>query len=288
MISIIIPIYNVEQYLSKCVDSVLSQSYKDMEIILVDDGSTDNCPSICDEYSRKDNRITVIHKQNGGLSDARNVGKKIAHGEWIFFLDADDWIEQNSIDTLYRCANENDCDIVQGNFYYTYSDHLLCRYESSQEHLNHFLSRSEAIKELIINERIKNFAWGKLYRTSIVKMFDFPLGKFFEDSYWQHLIFHQINKYGIVDVPLYFYRQRMDSISGKPTDRYDDLIEGYRCRLEFIEKHYPQYEDLMRRMYQKIYELKYPKQDLLSYCSRFIMRVKEKFFPVSRFKRIEL
>ena len=288
MISIIVPIYNVAQYLSKCVDSVLLQSYKDLEILLVDDGSTDKCPSICDEYTKKDDRITVIHKTNGGLSDARNAGIKIAHGEWIFFLDADDWVEQNAIETLYCFARENDCDIVQGNFYYAYKDYLLYRFESSMESRNHILNRNEAMKELVVNERVKNFAWGKLYKASIVKNFVFPVGKYFEDSYWQHLIFHQIDKYGIVDDPIYFYRQREDSISGKPTDRYDDLIEGYRCRLDFIDNYYPQYADLMRKMYQKIYELKYPKQDLLSYCSRFIMRVKEKFFPVSRFKRIEL
>lgn len=288
MISIIVPIYNVEQYLSKCVDSVLSQSYKDMEIILVDDGSTDNCPSLCDEYAKKDNRITVIHKKNGGLSDARNAGMKKAHGEWIFFLDSDDWINDKALETLYFFAVEKDCDIVQGNFYYAYNDHLLYRCESREEQSKHILNRNEAMKELIINQRVKNFAWGKLYKSSFIKTIDFPVGRFYEDSYWQHLIFHKIDKYGIVDVPIYFYRQREDSISGKPTDRYNDLIEGYRYRLEFIEKYYPQYAYLMRSMYQKIYELKYPKQDLLSYCTRFIYRVKEKFFPVSRFKKIEL
>jgi len=288
MISVIVPIFNVEQYLSKCVDSLLSQSYKDLEIILVDDGSTDHCPTFCDEYAKIDNRVIVIHKINGGLSDARNVGMKIVHGEWIFFLDADDWIDNNALEVLYHFAVDNDCDIVQGNFYYTYNDHLLYRCESRREHVNHILNRSEAMKELIINERVKNFAWGKLYKTSLVKTVDFPIGKFFEDSFWQHLIIHRTNKYGIVEDPLYYYRQREDSISGILTDRYDDLIEGYKHRLEFIEINYPQYTDLMRRMYRKIYELKYPKQDLRSYCSRFFARVKDKFFPVSRFKRIEL
>ena len=288
MISIIVPIFKVEQYLSKCVDSVLSQSYKDIEIILVDDGSTDNCPSLCDEYAKIDNRVIVIHKKNGGLSDARNTGMKTAHGEWIFFLDSDDWIDDRTLEILYLFAIENGCDIVQGNFYYTYNDYLMYRCENSKEQVAHVLNRSEAMRELIINERVKNFAWSKLYKSSLVKKVDFPIGKFFEDSYWQHLIFHRIDKYGIVNDPLYYYRQREDSISGKITARYDDLIDGYRQRLEFVEINYPQYTDLMRRMYRKIYELKYPKQDLRSYCSRFFARVKDKFFPVSRFKRIEL
>lgn len=284
MISIIVPIFNVEQYLSKCVDSVLSQSYKDMEIILVDDGSTDSCPSICDEYTKKDNRITVIHKKNGGLSDARNAGKKIARGEWIFFLDADDWIDYKTIETLYHFAIENDCDIVQGNFYYTYNEYLMYRSENSEEKSNHILNRTGAMKELIINKRVKNFAWGKLYKTNIANGFDFPVGKYFEDSYWQHLIFHQIDKYGIIDVPLYYYRQRKDSISGQLSSRYDDLIEGYRSRLEFIKVHYPQYVGIMVKQYKDICELKYPSKGVLAKLFRFYMRIYKRLFSDEQFR----
>lgn len=284
MISIIVPIFNVERYLSKCVDSVLSQSYKDLEIILVDDGSTDNCPSLCDEYAKKDNRITIIHKKNGGLSDARNAGMKMARGEWIFFLDSDDWIDGKALETLYCFAIEKGCDIVQGNFYYAYNNHLLYRCESSEEQSNHILNRNEAMKELIINKRIKNFAWGKLYKTNIANIFDFPVGKYYEDSYWQHLIFHQIDKYGIVDVPLYYYRQRKDSISGQLSSRYDDLIEGYRYRLEFVKVHYPQYVDIMVKQLKDIYELKYPSKGVFTKLLRFYMRIYKRLFSKEQYK----
>ena len=118
MISVIIPIYNVAQYLSQCMKSILSQSYNDLEIILVDDGSADECPRLCDEYEAGDARVRVIHKKNGGLSDARNAGMRIAKGEWIYFVDSDDWLDINAIQKLYQFAVDNHCDVVQGGLYY--------------------------------------------------------------------------------------------------------------------------------------------------------------------------
>ena len=288
MISIIVPIYNVSLFLSQCLDSILSQTYKDLEIILVDDGSTDNSSIICDEYAEKDVRIKVIHKINGGLSDARNVGVKNAHGEWVFFVDADDWIKDNAIEVLYDFAVEKDCDLVQGNFYYAYHDYLLYRCVTQEEHNMHILDRSESMKELIINDRIKNFAWGKLYRISLIEDFEFPVGKYFEDSFWQHLVVNKIKRYGMVDEPLYYYRQRDGSISSKMSERFDDLIEGYKLRLDFIKQNYPQYYDLMKIQFQKIVELKYPKNDFLSKVNRFVKRVKARVCPSVHYKKISL
>ncbi len=111
LISIIIPVYNVEQYLHRCVDSVLNQTYKNLEIILVNDGSPDNCPFICDEYAKKDKRIIVVHKENGGLSSARNAGLEIVQGEYISFIDSDDWIHENYIEILYKNLHEKKADI---------------------------------------------------------------------------------------------------------------------------------------------------------------------------------
>lgn len=288
MVSIVIPVYNVEQFLPQCIDSVLSQTYKDLEIILVDDGSTDSCSSICEQYRNKDHRITVLHKINGGLSDARNAGTKIAHGDWLFYLDADDWITENAIGVLLSIAIQHSCDIVQGNFFYAYKDHLLYRSENSKERAKHILNREEAMRELIINDRVKNFAWGKLYKASIVKNFDFPKGKYFEDSYWQHLIVNQIERYGIVEAQLYYYRQREGSISNRISDRYDDLIEGYKERLEFIKCHYPQFTDLMIKSYRKVFAQKYPSRGVIPQIKRFCRRVKSCLFPTARYIRIEL
>ena len=226
MISVIIPIYNVAQYLLQCVDSVLSQSYQDLEIILVDDGSTDDCSRMCDEYETKESRVRVIHKENGGLSDARNEGMRIANGEWIYFVDSDDWVDHDAIRKLYQFAVENHCDVVQGGLYYAYYDHLLYRKASKKEQKKTILDRHDAMRELIINDRVKNFAWGKLYKTDLIKDLYFPVGKYFEDSFWQHLVIDRVNRYGIVDESLYFYRQRGDSISGQPSNRLTDLLEG--------------------------------------------------------------
>lgn len=176
MVSVVIPIYNVAQYLSQCVDSVLSQSYQDLEIILVDDGSTDECPKICDDYQQKDVRIRVVHKENGGLSDARNAGMKKATGEWTLFVDSDDWIDQEAIAKLYQFAIENRCDIVQGNVYYVYADHLLYRQASRKEQKNNVLSCQEAMRELLINDRVKNFAWESCTRQTSSRIWIFLLG----------------------------------------------------------------------------------------------------------------
>ena len=277
MISIIIPIYNVSKYLSQCIDSVLFQSYTDLEIILVDDGSTDDCPKMCDNYREQDSRVRVIHKKNGGLSDARNVGIKIATGEWTFYLDSDDWLDKETIAKLYRFAIDNDCDVVQGNMYYAYDDHLLYRQAKRNEQKKNVLSRYEAMRELIINDRVKNFAWGKLYKTNIIKDLDFPVRKYFEDSFWQHLVIDRVERYGIIDEPLCYYRQRGDSISGTPSNRLNDLLEGNRVRMSFIREKYPELLPLMKKKYDELYEQINPSSGMLNQCRRFFLRVINRF-----------
>ena len=284
MISIILPIYNVEAYLPQSVESVLNQTYKDLQIILVDDGSNDGSSSLCEEYAKKDTRIKVIHKSNGGLSDARNVGTEAATGEWIFYLDADDWMELSTLEMLYDFAVRNNCDVVQGGLYYAYPDHMLKREEKEPV----VLDRNAAMRELIVNDRVKNFAWGKLYKASLVKDLKFPKGKFYEDSYWQHLVMDRVTRYGIIDTPLIYYRQRIDSISGALSDRYDDLIEGYAVRLQFIQEKYPQFTSLMKERCEAIKDLKYPKKGLVASLKRFIQRVKDRFFPSVKYISIPL
>lgn len=277
MISVIIPIYNVDQYLSQCMQSVLSQSYKELEIILVDDGSTDKCPALCDEYEKKDARVRVIHKKNGGLSDARNVGMKMATGEWVYFVDSDDWLPQDAIQKLFHFARENYCDVVQGGLYYAYQNHLLYRKASEKEQKQTVLGRNEAMRELIINDRVKNFAWGKLYKFDLLKDLPFPVGKYFEDSFWQHLVMDRVERYGIIDEPLYYYRQRGDSISGTPSNRLNDLLEGNRVRMSFIREKYPELLPLMKKKYDELYEQINPSSGMLNQCRRFFLRVINRF-----------
>ena len=245
-VSVIVPIYKVEKYIHKCINTILSQTFTDFELILVDDGSPDKCGEICEQYALNDSRIKVVHKENGGLSDARNVGIDVASGKYIYFIDSDDWIASDSIVSLLNFAEDNNCEIVQGGFYYTYEENLLYSNGHIKENSEPFcIDKTEAIKGLIQNEHIKNFAWGKLYLTSIVKKHKFIKGVFFEDSYWQHLILHEITKYGIIPSPLYFYRQRTNSISGEFSIKNLDLLKGYEERISFIKMYYPQFYELM-------------------------------------------
>lgn len=274
MISVIIPIYNVFPYLPQCIDSVLSQTYEDLEVILVDDGSVDGCSDLCDEYVQKDRRINVMHKENGGLSDARNVGLSVAKGEWVYFVDSDDWLDTNAIEKMYDYAITNHCDVVQGNMYYVYKDYMLYRKATKKERKKNLLKRDEAMRELIINDRVKNFAWGKLYKKEMMQDLLFPVGKFFEDSYWQHLVIDRVSCYGIIDEPLYYYRQREDSISGIRSDRLNDLLEGYENRMNFIQKKYPELLSLMRKKYNRLKEQIIPSCSAVSYIKQFIQRIK--------------
>lgn len=276
MISVLVPVYNVQPYLAQCVESIRSQTFYDLEIILVDDGSPDECPKLCDDYAVEDERIKVIHKSNGGLSDARNAGVKVAGGEWIYFADSDDWLNTAAIQKLYDFAIANDCDVVQGNMYYTYSDHLLYRKATRRERKANILLRDEAMRALIVNDRVKNFAWGKLYRTELIKDLEFPVGKFFEDCFWQHLVIDRVVRYGIIDEPLYYYRQRADSISGGRSDKKKDLLEGYSIRLDFIRNKYPDFENLMKRKYDELYHSLYVSDSYMTGFIKFLTNISKR------------
>ena len=237
-LSIIIPVYNVQDYLSHCLDSLYAQTDGTVEVILVNDGSTDGSLNICRKYADLHSNTIIIDKENGGLSDARNAGTKVATGDYIYYLDSDDWLAPNAIKALHDYALENDCEIVQGGFYYAYDDHLLYDNKYKKPFV---LNRHEAMFELIKNDYVKNFAWGKLYRADIVKKYLFPKGKYYEDSYWQHLIVHECKRYGVLPTPLYYYRQRNSGISGEFSLKNLDLLRGYEERLIFVQGTYPEY-----------------------------------------------
>ena len=239
-ISVILPIYNVEPYLRQCVDSIGLLGHEDVEIILVNDGSTDGSPEICAEYAQKWNNVILINKANGGLSDARNWGTEAAKGDFIYYLDSDDWLAPDAIEILYRFAQENNCEVVQGGFYYAFPDYLEFDDRWLKDDDKPFvLNREDAMLNLMRNRFVKNFAWGRLYKAEIAKKYQFPFGKYFEDSYWQHLIINEINRYGVIPAPLYYYRQRRDSISGRSGKKILDLFRGLEEQLAFVSKHYP-------------------------------------------------
>ncbi|MBP3880125.1 MAG: glycosyltransferase [Lachnospiraceae bacterium] len=236
-VSVIIPVYKVEKYLSECIGSVINQTFSNLQILLVDDGSPDLCGQICDGYAKKDPRILVIHKENGGLSDARNAGMKKAAGEFIYFLDSDDWIEPDTIERLMEAQRRTDADLVFAGFRYTYPD----REDRAADAFDgeHLLTNFEAMQALA-DGSIQTFAWGKLVRSEIAKRYPFPVGKLFEDHFWTHRVLGDVEK--VLHVPGEFvhYRQREDSISYSFDLRRLDVLLGWYCRIRFFEERYPE------------------------------------------------
>jgi glycosyltransferase involved in cell wall biosynthesis len=249
-VSIVVPIYKVERYLRRCVDSLLNQTYSNIEIILVDDGSPDNCGKIADQYAKKDPRVKVVHKKNGGLSDARNYGMQYVTGEFTLFVDSDDWLDYQMIQNMVTISVECKADAVQSAFYYAYDDYLLFdnRY-GSKDDSPIVLGNKLLMSELIINERVKNFAWGKLYKTELIREIPFKKGVLFEDVFWTHQVMHRIKKYVIQHQPMYYYYQRSDSIVANYTTRNLDIIKGLKERHSFIQE---QYQELTNQSYKEI------------------------------------
>ena len=181
LISIIVPVYKVEKYLKRCVDSILTQTYLNMEIILVDDGSPDNCGAICDRYKETDNRVVVIHKRNGGLSDARNTAIPLAKGEYISFIDSDDWISSYYVEHLYEAVAKCDADIGISWFENVFEGKAL--QSKSEEALSNYecLTAEECLKKLLYQMALKFALGGNCIRLHLIKDLRYPVGKLYED-----------------------------------------------------------------------------------------------------------
>ncbi len=237
LISVIIPIYKVEKYLDNCVKSVVEQTYRNLDIILVDDGSTDTCPEICDRWAEEDNRIRVIHKKNGGLSDARNSGINIAKGKYFVFVDSDDYISIDYIEEMYK-KMKADVDIVcTGYARVTDSGDIL----KKSHVINGTFTRNEAMAELVENGVITTTAWGKIYRAELFSDLRFDCGKYHEDMYIMHKILHRARKVSVIEKGVYYYRVNNQSITGvKFTSKHQDAVYSQLERLEFIKNNYPE------------------------------------------------
>lgn len=211
-VSIIVPVYKVEKYLAKCVDSILNQTYKNFELILVDDGSPDNCGKICDEYAMKDERIRVFHKENGGLSDARNYGIKKAKCEWIVFIDSDDYIKEDYIETLIKIC-EDDCQIGIVSYSYIYEDYKEKKY-SHKNKIKKYNSK-EALITMLYQKEFDTAAWGKIYKRELFDEIEFPVGKIYEDISTIYRVILKSDKVAYCNSKKYMYLQRKDSIMGR-------------------------------------------------------------------------
>ena len=209
LISLIVPVYKVEEYLDKCVESIVNQTYKNLEIILVDDGSPDNCPKMCDEWAKKDKRIKVIHKENGGLSDARNTGIDIAKGEYITFIDSDDYIEYNYVDFLYKNLDENKADISMGKQYVRYPEKVI----NTGSGKVYIVNPHDCFDKLLYGEDFDVSATIKLYKKELFKTIRFPKGRIYEDAATTYKLIDKSKKIVLNSMPIYNYMIRRDSIS---------------------------------------------------------------------------
>lgn len=252
-VSIIIPAYNVEMYIGNCLKSILHQTFNDIEVILINDGSKDQTLSICEQFIGKIPNLNIINKSNEGQAIARNVGTQEAVGNYICYIDADDWISPRFIETLYQNAIIYNADIIQCNHFYAYDNYVMCKPNRNGINRIKLLSKETAIEELIIHKKIQNFPWGKLIKRHIAQNCLFPIIKNFEDVYWFHKIIYNSSNYVILNQYLYYYRQRVGSMTASFNETSLLLLDGVECRLDFINKNYPQLSKLMFQSYFKTF-----------------------------------
>lgn len=275
LISVIIPVYKVEKYLDKCIESVVNQIYKNLEIILVDDGSPDNCPTICDEWAKKDSRIVVIHKENGGLSSARNAGVAIAKGEWVGFVDSDDYIAPNMYEKMLFAAQKSGAELCVCGMKWINED--------GSEYKD--VMQSPIINEVLIKEQVflkfcrdDYFYYvtsvNKLYKRELFERVTFPEGRLHEDEFTAHHFFNACEKIICVQDELYFYVQRQNSIMNS---------EYSIKRLDGARAFYDRY--LFFKQTQRKYEAKTTAKWLYhvmlgSISQADIIKYKKEFFPL--------
>lgn len=247
-ISVIIPVYNAEKYLHRCVDSVLNQSYTDFEILLVDDGSPDTCGKICDEYAEKDSRIFVIHKKNGGLSDARNTGINWFYeqnrSDYITFLDSDDWLHPEYLRVLMNGVTENDVKISVCN-YKRVTD------ETPHENYDNIEYELTSPEDFLVNHSWQyNYACFKLYHKSVFHDVRYPLGKNFEDTFTTYKVLHKCEKIAYTDLQLYYYFINEQGITRSPWKPSELVIfDAMQEQMQFYK------EKSLQKAFEKEFQL---------------------------------
>lgn len=232
-ISVIVPVYNVEYYLEKCIQSICTQTYSRLEIILVDDGSTDRSGRICDQWAQQDPRIKVIHKENGGLSDARNAGIEAASGNYYMFIDSDDTICPDMAERLYAAATRQNCEIAVCNMVRIYDD-------GSTEPFYHPVDILTVLDGLQRFETLcQPSVCNKMFLAELFRDIRFPKGKYYEDTFVYHILAHRASRIALTGHDGYFYLSRKESILGQPqySDRYFDFVEAVYNRMTYLAGH---------------------------------------------------
>lgn len=273
MVSVIIPAYNVEQYVERCVYSVTKQTYRNLEIILVDDGSTDCTGIICDKLAKEDNRISVIHKTNGGLSDARNAGIDVSRGEYISFVDSDDYIASDMLEHMMNAMCETDISMVVVGFWKQSGDAR----EYCGPTTERVVSSEEALKDIYIGHEIYPASWNKLYRRALFNNNRFAVGMINEDSEIITKLLMECNRVALVSKPLYIYMIREGSITQSSFSSKDyNGIKAYRTAVAVCKKRkksllpYARYYETSR-IYNTYIELVTSDERMIKY--RFLLRV---------------
>ena len=212
IISVIIPVYKVEKYLDRCINSAVNQTYPNLEIIVVDDGSPDRCPQLCDEWAAKDSRIRVVHKNNGGLSSARNAGLDLCQGEYLCFIDSDDWVSNDMVEVLLKHCQTNQTKLAICGRYDIYEelDRQIIGKNPCQDNV---IDPKTAVSQMLTGKEFDCSAWGKLYHRSLWQNVRFPVGRIYEDIAVLYKVVLTTDRVAIVSKPMYFYLKRPDSIT---------------------------------------------------------------------------
>ncbi|MFI3283607.1 MAG: glycosyltransferase family 2 protein [Erysipelotrichaceae bacterium] len=279
LVSIVVPVYNVEKYLKECVDSLIQQTYSHIEIILVDDGSPDQSPLLCDELAKKDHRIIVIHKANGGLSDARNKGINVSKGQYITFVDSDDYVNANFISSMIEQIKKVQSEICIAN---------VNQDSDTSDVVTHTITREKALKYLSTRSWVLSIACAKLYKKSLFENIHFPVGKLHEDEFVAHRLFSECKTISYTNQSTYFYVRRDESITTRvqPIQSYLDGLEAFLQRTDFYirEKYYTEaflalhnaYGNFVQAIMHKDRKIISFKVLIKSCNQRFIALIKEK------------
>lgn len=246
-LSIIVPIYKVEKYLDKCVESILEQTFTDFELILVDDGSPDSCGEMSEKWAQKDARIKVIHKKNGGLSDARNAGIDIAEGDYIGFVDSDDFIKPDMFEVLVKNLEGNNADISICGYVDVYANGMK---NGSDDRSVYVWNQKEAIEHILMGKLLSVHAWTKLYKRRLFENVRYPVGKVSEDAYVIMDIMDQVNTAVFTPYSAYYYVHREDSINTGKYRKIDNTrIEAHERNYRYIKEKYPELSELANDRY---------------------------------------
>lgn len=248
LISIIVPVYNVKENLKRCIESIIRQTYKNLEIILVDDGSTDGSEIICDDFAKVDRRIIVVHQKNHGPSYARNAGLKIAKGKYIGFVDGDDYIDYRMYEVLYDNLKKYNAQISICDFEKV-NHNVKMKEKSVVNRRNYAIDTTKAIELLLSDRIINNYVWNKLYKKDLWDNEFFPNEKKFEDLGTTYKILHKAKKIAVYKCKLYKYVINENSITNniKDDDTVLNYIEMTNTMLNFVENNYPKFNDLVEK-----------------------------------------